>query len=53
MGTDWGEADTFEFNQVYVAKETDTAAIINGKLAEGVHILFQPGNYNLEDSLKV
>ena len=43
----------FDFSQVYVASDSDSAAVINGKLAEGLHVVLQPGNYNLEDSLKM
>lgn len=49
----WENADKIDFSQVYVASETDTAATINAKLSEGLHLLLQPGNYNLEDSIKV
>ena len=51
---DWDDdADVFDFSQVYVASDADTAAVINAKLAEGLHVVLQPGRYNLEDSLKV
>ena len=43
----------FDFSQVYVASDSDSASTINGKLAEGLHVVLQPGNYNLEDSLKI
>ena len=35
------------FEGVYVATERDSAATINGKINEGLHIVFSPGNYNL------
>jgi hypothetical protein len=38
---------------VYTASDADSAATINAMLAEGLHVVFQPGNYKLEDSLKV
>ena len=41
------------FENVYVAKSTDTAAVINAKLATGLHLLLQPGIYNLTESLFV
>ena len=54
QGTDWDDdADAFDFTQVYVASDADSAAVINGKLAEGLHVVLQPGNYNLEESLKM
>ena len=49
----WENADEIDFSNVYVANEKDTAAIINAKLEEGLHLLFQPGNYHLEDTIRV
>ena len=49
----WQNADEVDFSNVYVAKDTDTAATINAKLDEGLHLLIQPGQYHLEDSIKV
>jgi len=49
----WDNADEIDFSNVFVASESDTAATINSKLAEGLHIVFQPGNYNLTDTIKV
>jgi len=49
----WENADEIDFSDVYVANEKDTAATINAKVAEGLHLLFQPGNYHLEDSIKI
>jgi len=49
----WENSDEIDFSKVYVANEKDTAAHINSKLEEGLHLLFQPGNYHLEDSIKV
>ena len=45
--------DEIDFDQVYVASDKDTAAVINGKLSQGLHVVMQPGQYKLEDSLKV
>jgi hypothetical protein len=36
-------ADEIPFDQVFVAKETDTAETINKKLEEGLHVILQPG----------
>lgn len=41
------------FENVYVATDKDTAAVINSKLAAKLHIVLSPGIYNLEDSLRV
>ena len=46
-------ADEIPFDQVFVAKETDTAETINTKLEEGLHVILQPGQYHLTDSIKV
>lgn len=44
----------YGFEEVYVANNvTDTATTINAKLATGLHLVLQPGIYNLTDSLKV
>jgi hypothetical protein len=36
----WDNADTIDFSDVYVAKSSDSADIINSKLAEGLNIVF-------------
>lgn len=46
-------ADEIDFSDIYVASESDSAATINAKLEEGLHLILQPGNYQLEDSIKV
>ena len=55
MGTtaNYDNAEAVPFEQVYVASDADTAEIINAKLAEGNHLLLQPGQYHLEDSIHV
>jgi hypothetical protein len=49
----WQNADEIDFSQVYVASDSDSAATINAKLAEGLHLVLQPGIYHLEESIKV
>jgi hypothetical protein len=49
----WQNAETRDFSNVFVARATDSAATINSKLAEGLDVLIQPGNYHLSESLKV
>lgn len=49
----WENADEIDFEDVYVASENDSAAIINAKLDEGLHLVLQPGNYNLTESIVV
>lgn len=40
QGVDWDDgADAFDFSQVYVANDTNSAATINAKLAEGLHVV--------------
>jgi len=51
--SNWNGGTTVDFANVYVAKQTDTAATINGKLAAGLHVVLSAGNYNLEASLNV
>ena len=43
-----------DFSGVYVANnETDTATIINAKLAAGLHVVLAPGIYTLQTSLSL
>jgi len=49
----WENANLIDFDKVYVAKSTDSAAEINTKLDEGLHLVLQPGIYHLEESLKL
>jgi hypothetical protein len=49
----WQNADAIDFEDVYVASEKDSAATISAKIEEGLHIVLQPGQYNLDDSIKV
>lgn len=41
----WINADTIDFENVFVASETDSAATISAKIEEGLHIVLQPGQY--------
>jgi hypothetical protein len=54
-GTDFADdgADLIDFSDVYVASESDTAEIINSKLSAGMHVVLQPGIYNLDTALRV
>lgn len=49
----WDFADPVDFELVFVAQENNTAAEINAKLDQGLRVVFQPGNYNLSESIKV
>jgi hypothetical protein len=51
--TNFGNSDSIDFSNVYVANETDSAATINSKLASGLHLLLTPGNYKLTDSITI
>lgn len=46
-------SDKVDFSKVYVANDKDSAATINAKLDEGLHIVFQPGQYHLDDTINV
>jgi len=41
------------FDNVFVAAETNTASEINAKLDAGLHVILQPGIYNLTESIVV
>jgi hypothetical protein len=45
--------DEISFENVYVASENDSAATINSKLQKYDHVVLQPGNYNLSESIKI
>ena len=49
----WSNADTIDFANVFVASETDSAATITSKINAGLHIVFQPGQYKLTDTIYV
>ena len=51
--SNWQNAREVDFSEVFVASSSDSANTINSKLSQGLHILLQPGNYHLSDSLKV
>ena len=40
-----------DFSEVYVTKPTDTSAIINSKLSEGLHVIVTPAIYELDEAL--
>ncbi|QVL57780.1 MAG: hypothetical protein KFB93_01515 [Simkaniaceae bacterium] len=50
---DYDNVDQIDFHNVYVATDKDSAAVINGKLAQGLHIILCPGNYTLTESIQV
>lgn len=49
----YDNADEIDFSDVYVASENDSAATINAKLDQGLHLVLQPGQYHLEHSIRV
>lgn len=51
--TGWDNAEEIDFSDVYVASASDSAATINAKLNEGLHLVFQPGQYHLESAITV
>ena len=46
-------ASVVPFEHVYVTAPTDSAATINAKLAAGLHVVFSPAIYHLEEPLRV
>lgn len=50
---DWQNAEEIDFSNVYVASESDSAATINAKLNEGLHLVLQPGQYHLESAIQI
>ena len=54
-GSNFMEKDTtiIPFEQVYVATDQDNAATINNKLTQGLHIIFSPGIYYINQPLVV
>jgi len=50
---DYENVDQIDFQNVFVATDQNTAADINAKLQEGLHIVLSPGNYKLDDSIKI
>ncbi|CAE7230043.1 unnamed protein product [Symbiodinium natans] len=55
IGTDFelAEEEIRDFSTVFVAQPSSGAAEINRKLAEGKDVVFAPGIYNLEETLRV
>jgi len=53
QGTNWDVGETVGFENVFVAKATDSVSIINSKLSAGLHVVFSPGIYNLTTPLIV
>jgi hypothetical protein len=49
----FSNADEISFSEVYVASENDSAAIINSKLGEGLHLILQPGIYKLDEPIVI
>ncbi|GIJ43486.1 hypothetical protein Val02_03720 [Virgisporangium aliadipatigenens] len=56
-GTSWAGGQTpgtsLPLSQFYVAKPGDTAAKINAALAQGLHLLFTPGIYHVDQTINV
>ncbi|MDH6115115.1 hypothetical protein P3T36_004034 [Kitasatospora sp. MAP12-15] len=57
LGTSWAGGGTpgtsVPISQFYIAKPADTAATINAALASGKNLLFTPGVYHLNDTIRV
>ena len=57
QGTSWSNGSpagtSLPISQFYIAKPGDSAATINGALAQGKNLLFTPGVYHLGDTIRV
>lgn len=45
--------DEISFDKVYVARDSDSADTINAKLDAGLHLVLQPGQYHLKDTIMI
>lgn len=56
-GTSWGSGapagSSISLSQFYVVKPGASVATINAALSQGKHLLFTPGVYNLNDTIRV
>ncbi|WP_251016023.1 discoidin domain-containing protein [Streptomyces sp. ISL-99] len=56
-GTTWAngtpQGSSLSLNQFYVVKPGATAATINAALAQGLHLLFTPGIYHVDQTINV
>jgi hypothetical protein len=56
-GTSWGSGNpagtSISLSQFYVVQPNSPVATINAALAQGKHLLFTPGVYNLTDTIRV
>ena len=56
-GITWHAGSTpgrdISLSRFYIAKPSDSSAAINAQLAQGKHLLFTPGNYELTEPLRV
>jgi hypothetical protein len=48
-----GGETAIPFENVFVARDTDDASVINAKIASGLHVVFTPGLYNLSGTITV
>ena len=46
-------ASLIDFKDIYVSQPTDTAEIINSKLAAGLSVVLSPGIYDLDEPLQI
>jgi len=51
--TNFANSDEVDFSNVFVANDTVPVDVINSKLADGLHLILPPGNYQLTDSIKI
>ncbi|MBA2286320.1 MAG: coagulation factor 5/8 type domain-containing protein [Ktedonobacteraceae bacterium] len=57
QGTSWANGSptgtSLSINQFYIAHQGDSAATINNALAQGLNLIFTPGVYALNDTIRV
>jgi len=49
----YGDGESIDFSKVYVSSPSDSASVINGKLASGLHLVIGPGFYNLSAPITI
>lgn len=52
-GSNFSSGASVDFEDVFVATDTDSSSTINKALIQGLHVVLSPGIYNLESALEV
>lgn len=51
--TNFDNAVDYDFSNVYVASQSDSAQVINNKLSQGLHVILTGGTYQLEAPINI